>query len=69
MGWVASCANKWQGYSRYLGEGAGIARTWATAHFLTFYGQPGSCPGTCGRAIYHVNISHECVMTLKAAGS
>ena len=31
--------------SNSLGEEAGISRSWATAHFLTFYDQPGNCHG------------------------
>ena len=32
--------------SRYFGEGVGISRNLATAHFLTFDGQPWYCHGT-----------------------
>ena len=37
MGWVISLANEWKDYSNYFGEGVGISRNWATAHFLAFY--------------------------------
>ena len=36
MGWVISQANKWEDYSNYFGEGVGISRNWATAHFWPF---------------------------------
>ena len=48
MGWVISLANKWEDYSNYLGEEAGISRNWATAHFLAFYGRPWNCHGAGG---------------------
>ena len=36
MGWVISWANKWEDDSSYFGEGVGISRNWATAHFRPF---------------------------------
>ena len=30
------------------GERVGISRSWATAHFLAFYGQPWNCHGARG---------------------
>ena len=38
QGWVISQANEWEDYSNYFGEGMGISRNWATAHFSVFYG-------------------------------
>ena len=33
-GWVISQANEWEDYSNYFGEGVGISRNWAIAHFF-----------------------------------
>ena len=38
QGQVISQANEWEDYSNYFGEGMGISRNWATAHFSVFYG-------------------------------
>lgn len=38
--------NKWEDYCNYFGEGAGISRTWAATHFLTFYDWPQNGLGT-----------------------
>ena len=66
MGWVISQANEWEDYSNYFGEGAGISRNWATAHFLTFYGWPQNCHGARGCVISHILMFYnECIMRLK----
>ena len=35
-GWVLSLAREWEEYSNYLGEGAGISRSWASPAFGPF---------------------------------
>ena len=57
MGWVISQANEWEDYSNYFGEGADISRTWATAHFLAFYGQPQNCHGA-GRCVTQLMLMY-----------
>ena len=39
MDWVILQTSEWKDYSSYLGKEAGISKKWATAYFLTFYGQ------------------------------
>ena len=39
MGWVILHTVEWEDQSKYLGEGEGISRNWATSCFLTFHGQ------------------------------
>ena len=36
MGWVISYTNKWEDYSNYFREGAGISRNMTIAHILVF---------------------------------
>ena len=43
--------NEWEDYSNYIGEGSEISKSWASAHFLVFDGQPWKCHGTCGSVI------------------
>lgn len=39
MDWVILYTVEWEDQSKYIGEGEGISRNWATSHFLTFHGQ------------------------------
>ena len=65
MGWIISQA-EWEDYSNYFGEGAGISRNWATAHFLNFYGWPQNCHGTGGCVIQQMLMYYnERIMRLK----
>ena len=52
MDGVISQAYEWENYSNYFGEGVGISRNWATAHFLAFYGQPQNCHGVVCSGIW-----------------
>ena len=47
MGWGISLDTEEEEYSSYLGEGVGISRYWGNSYFLTFYGWPYNCHGTC----------------------
>ena len=48
MGWVIPQADEWEDYFNYFGEGTGISRNWATAHFLIFDGWPQNYHGAGG---------------------
>ena len=44
---------------------AGIPRNWDIAHFLTIYGWPGNCHGTCEYVIYMLMYYNEYIMRFK----
>ena len=44
-----------RGLSNHFGEGVGISRNWATAHFLVFCGWS-NCHSTSGCVVQHVDM-------------
>lgn len=65
QGWLISQANEWGKYSCYFEEGVGISSSWATTHFLPFYGRPQSCHGTDGVSLSLLMGYREHVLRLQ----
>lgn len=69
MGWGISFVNEWEEHANYFGEGAGISKKWANAHFLAFLATLGTVMAAAGVSVGWLMHYNECTMRLEVRSS